>query len=1157
MAQSGSSSFRDRSSVSNSEPWGNQPVYGDYEIVIGKDGKVRLLGAGSFGKTYEAVRTDKVGGTVIHQEFVALKVLDPALMSSESKRRQFVQELVALTKFQHPNLIHYIRCGEENGEVFYAMELCRGGDLGHLVRRYGPLPEKAVAIIGMQVAAGLREMNEQHGFVHRDIKPSNIMLVEELEADLLKPGLAARLEERESLCRIVDFGLVNASVSAGVQSGRQRFAGSPMYASPEQVREEAVDGKCDVYSLGMTLWYLVQGKGPLLDNQGQELRDQVEALRRHASPTPHDEFFPPQITDNFRRVLSRMVAKNAVDRPSAAEVQEALRGYLEEIGGGTAASQKRARPSVTRLDGPFETVYALEEQLPKRLGRNCFLVSHRPTGRRMRMTMVADLEGPPPAGLDKLTDELCGLVRMSQNPDLPPGIMRVRDVVWAQDLVAVLEEMPAAVSLADVMRVRAEARRPISFPEAAGMLHSIAESLDYLLDRQVLHLFLPCEEVWLMSDRDPQEMLADPASLTQPFENWPGLQPVISMLWLPREGGGVSSTQSNERTISSFEQLSEGASHPVTAFCRLIYKMVSGTEIALAAEVRADAYVQTAALGAASNNLIRDLVAGEGGQQRVGAVLADLCMHEGVMKASRSTSASRASRSAAAFSRGAADSRAFRDASRSGVGGKNRTAFATASTVGLDATAAESSRAAPLPRDEETVPKRRIDAKLIAVACIVLAVLVMAGMHFFENSGGTVVQQDQPKPQPPSPAPQPKPQPAKPTPKPEPGPAPKPATPRALSVPDGYPTIEAALAAAKPGETVRIKSGAYEEQIRLPDGVSIAAEESRRVLISIEGKLGSVLEADGCKKGSSIKGIVFSHSGNDAVASGGPPVVNIIASKVAFEDCVFEKGLGSGLLVTAAARISLDHCESRRNGAHGFFIKNASAELKDCVSESNLNDGLRAFGAGSEVKMEKTVSRRNGGTGIVAESGARIVAAQTDSVENAVNGVDVQDADTQAIWQDGTIKANGVTIAAGSPHDSGKGGLGVSLDLGGALFSATGTLIAGNWKHGVQLKMPGSGTELVKCRIVDSHRSGVIIYGAADTKLRIEDSQITNSHEDGLIVSGNGFRPDIIGVTVSGSTLTGLTVFEMAEPQLRGCVLDGNGQGPINRGEAGPGMTIK
>jgi hypothetical protein len=374
-------------------------------------------------------------------------------------------------------------------------------------------------------------------------------------------------------------------------------------------------------------------------------------------------------------------------------------------------------------------------------------------------------------------------------------------------------------------------------------------------------------------------------------------------------------------------------------------------------------------------------------------------------------------------------------------------------------------------------------------------------------------------------------------------------------VPDGYPTIAAALTAAKPGQTVRIKAGAYHEQVRLPDGVSLAAEASRRVSISIEGGDGSVLVADGCKTGS-INGIVFSHSGTDAPDPGASPVVSVIASKVNFDDCVFEKGKGTGVHLVSATS-NFKKCESRRNGAHGYLVQSSSAKLEDCLAESNGNDGLRAFGSGCSVETDETASKRNGDTGMVAENGARISASQTDSLENSENGVAVLGADSEAVWRGGIIKDNGVSFRGGVVSDSERGGQGVVVEKDGALFSATDTLIADNRKAGVVMKYPKSNSNLIRCRVKTNRgMGGVIIYGSASTTLRIEGGEITDSHEEGLVISGEGFRPSIEGIRIQGSTLFGLSVFEKAEPQLRGCVIERNGQGPIDRAEAGPGMTI-
>src|SRR4051812_41129253 len=204
--------------------WANLPRYGEFEIVGAQAQKPRLLGEGCFGKTFEAFRADNYPGGEV-REWVALKVLDPELLNSESKRFQFIQEVMALSKFKHPNLVHYIRGGEQNGEVYYAMELCLGGDLRKLLARFGPLPELVVVHIGLQVAAGLKEVHLRHRLVHRDIKPENIVLVEEVDASISREQLPMFFATHEDLCRIVDFGLVNFAIET--HDAPRRFAGSP------------------------------------------------------------------------------------------------------------------------------------------------------------------------------------------------------------------------------------------------------------------------------------------------------------------------------------------------------------------------------------------------------------------------------------------------------------------------------------------------------------------------------------------------------------------------------------------------------------------------------------------------------------------------------------------------------------------------------------------------------------------------------------------------------------------------------------------------------------------------------------------------------------------------------------------------------------------
>jgi hypothetical protein len=395
-----------------------------------------------------------------------------------------------------------------------------------------------------------------------------------------------------------------------------------------------------------------------------------------------------------------------------------------------------------------------------------------------------------------------------------------------------------------------------------------------------------------------------------------------------------------------------------------------------------------------------------------------------------------------------------------------------------------------------------------------------------------------------------------------------PTTPVALSVPDGYPTIAEALAAAKPGDTVLIKAGAYSEQLRLPDGVSLKGEAAGRVKISIESRVGAVLEVDGCKAGATIAAIVFSHSDTSVPASDPSreaprvsPVVNVLGSKITFQECVFESGVGSGLEASATARVSLVNCRARKNLGHGVHVWSSSVEMDDCEIETNGRDGLRAFGAGCLVGVKETIARRNSLTGMVAEDGAKITATASTSSENKENGLAVQGAGSAVDWTGGAISDNGFIFVKGTkspPVDSGKrGGIGVSVEQGGSTISMVGTTISGNRNHGVVFAYPQSGSSLAKCMVRQNGRSGVQIFGHASTALRIEGGEISDNPETGLDIGGEaGFRPVLVGVRISGSAV-GLSVLDLTEPQLERCVLENNKPSNIDRAGAGPGMSVK
>ncbi len=236
--------------------------YAHFEIVLEPSGSLHELGHGAMGTTYHA------RDTVLHSQ-VALKVIRKQVADSAAVRARFLREARTAAKLRHPNVASVFHYGEQDGECYYAMELVEGETLEARVRRDGPLPANTVLEIATQVARALAAAEAQ-GLVHRDLKPSNIMLVAGHGGD--KPNELL-------LVKVIDFGLAKVAAAseeaAGDHDTRHGFVGTPAYASPEQFDDKGasrVDTRSDIYSLGVTLWYLLSGRTPFVGRSLEEIQ---------------------------------------------------------------------------------------------------------------------------------------------------------------------------------------------------------------------------------------------------------------------------------------------------------------------------------------------------------------------------------------------------------------------------------------------------------------------------------------------------------------------------------------------------------------------------------------------------------------------------------------------------------------------------------------------------------------------------------------------------------------------------------------------------------------------------------------------------------------------------------------------------------------------
>ena len=248
--------------------------YGHYEVCLRPDGTLWELGRGAMGVTYKAM--DRHLGCP-----VALKLVNTRSLVGSNSQDRLMQEARTAARLRHPNIASIYHLGLDEEPCYYSMEYIEGETLEHHLRRVGALPLQEALEIAIQTVRALRIAHERR-FIHRDIKPGNIMLV--------------RGDDAGSLCvKVIDFGLVKAVTEQAAihdPTTARYFAGTPHYASPEQVHAGVADARSDLYSLGICLGHMLLGHlftpadfYPCLETDGHPSVWMVEALANRCPPS--------------------------------------------------------------------------------------------------------------------------------------------------------------------------------------------------------------------------------------------------------------------------------------------------------------------------------------------------------------------------------------------------------------------------------------------------------------------------------------------------------------------------------------------------------------------------------------------------------------------------------------------------------------------------------------------------------------------------------------------------------------------------------------------------------------------------------------------------------------------------------------------------------
>jgi len=273
-----------------------KPVLGRYEIL-------KELGQGAMGTVY-------LGRDPSIQRYVAVKTLNYAEIAPDELvevKARFFREAEAAGKLSHPNIVTIYDVGADHDMAYIAMELLDGKDLTHYSQKGQLLPFKRVVKIVSLVAEALGYAHDQQ-VVHRDIKPANIMLM------------------KNDQVRVADFGIARVMSASKTHTGI--IFGTPNYMSPEQIAGKKVDGRSDLFSLGVVFYELLTGQRPFTG-------DSMSALLYAVSSSEYVplEEIAPKTPACYVRIIARMLAKGVTKRyQSASKLITDIRECQEKSG---------------------------------------------------------------------------------------------------------------------------------------------------------------------------------------------------------------------------------------------------------------------------------------------------------------------------------------------------------------------------------------------------------------------------------------------------------------------------------------------------------------------------------------------------------------------------------------------------------------------------------------------------------------------------------------------------------------------------------------------------------------------------------------------------------------------------------------------------------
>jgi serine/threonine protein kinase len=258
-----------------------------------------MVGQGGMGKVYEAVHEFTLRN-------VALKILNSSFTADNTNVTRFFQEVRALAKLNHPNIVTLYNAGKGGRRYYFSMELVDGPSLAQYVREKKFLRERQALAITRAAAHALGYAHKKN-IIHRDVKPENILMTS------------------SGAIKITDFGVVMHRDEDHLTLTREGFmVGSIYFVSPEQSEgSRDIDGRSDIYSLGVTLYFMLTGRMAFEGDSVQEI-----FMKKNAGTWVSPRRFNPMVSHKTSALVRKMMKRNRDKRyQSMDEVIAAIDGH--------------------------------------------------------------------------------------------------------------------------------------------------------------------------------------------------------------------------------------------------------------------------------------------------------------------------------------------------------------------------------------------------------------------------------------------------------------------------------------------------------------------------------------------------------------------------------------------------------------------------------------------------------------------------------------------------------------------------------------------------------------------------------------------------------------------------------------------------------------